>query len=382
MLNRRHIPPILFILTILSFTAPVAAQAVNVGQLHVVEFRTPRQVSPNSIFTVKLDVEYAVHENATIRAAIFKGAGQSDLIWQSDALLIRGGGDQVWETNITAPPTDGTLQLSAYAYYRDGSQWKYLNDTDHRSSYKQVSIRVSKNANLQIQLNKPNLQLTVENLTQKTSEAGDVTITLPVGNTYTISVPSTMQLQNSTRLMFTRWEDGSNQTKRAILLDGDVKLTGSYKTQYLLHLNSIAANYSYTKWYDANSKVTLESPASLPMNWPLGQLGLKYDFHGWSGDVNSASPVINLTMNIPKTINANFSIDFTPLIFPAIFAAGIAGGLILIALKRRTTPPRRDKPLDQPVKPQPVCKNCGEPLQETWMHCIRCGAKLTPETIK
>jgi hypothetical protein len=382
MLNHRHITTLLFILTLLSFTTPLAAQQINVGQLHVVEFQTPRQVSPNSIFSVKLDIEYAIHENATIRAAIFRGTDQIDPIWQSDALNVRGGGDQVWEINITAPPTDGTLQLSAYAYYRDGSQWKYLNETDHRSSYKQVSIRVSKNANLQIQLNVPNLQLTVGNLTEKTSEAGDLTITLPVGNTYPISVPSTVQLQNSTRLLFTSWDDGNNQTKRPMLLDGDVKLTGSYRTQYLLHLNSIATTYSYTKWYDANSKVTLESQNSIPMNWPFDQLGLKYDFQGWSGDVNSASSTINLTMNMPKTINANFSIDLTPLIPPTIIAAGIAGGLMLIALRRRATPRSRDQPLHQPAKPKPLCKNCGEDVQEDWTHCIRCGAKLTPETIK
>lgn len=371
---------VLFLLTLLSFGTPVAAQAPNVGILHVVVFQSPRQVAPNSIFSVKFDVEYAVRENATIRAAIFGGAGQSDLIWQSDSLYVSGGGDKIWIINITAPPTEGALQLSAYAYYRDGNQWKFLNDTDHQSSYKQISIRVAKNANLLIQLNVPDLQLTVGNVTEKTSQAGDIAITLPVGKTYTISVPSVLQLQNSTQLVFRRWDDGINQSKRVILLDGDVKLVGSYKAQYLLHLNSIVSSYSYTKWYDADSKVTLQSLNSIPMNWPLGQLGLKYAFQGWSGDVNSASSEVNLTMNMPKTINANFSIDLTPLIFPTIFAAGVAGALILIMLRRKT--PRTNDQPHEVAKSKSLCQNCGEELEESWTHCIRCGAKLAPETVK
>lgn len=379
-MNRTRLMLLILLLSLLPINIPAIAQSPNVGLLHVVRLQSPRQVPPGSVFTVKIDIEYAVRQNATIRAAIFRGVDQSEMIWQSDSLFVSGGGDKSWTINLTAPPTDGALQLSAYAYYRDGNQWLYLNDTTQGSSYKQITIRVSLNANLQIQLNAPEIQLTIGNLTERTSKSGDVTITLPIDRTYPISVPPIVQLQNSTRLVFGRWNDGSNQTRKVITLDGDIKLAGSYKTQYLLTLSSAVSDYSYARWYDADSKVTLQSKPTVQPGWPLEHLGLKYMFQGWSGDVASASPTINFTMNKPKTVNANFSIDLTPLILPTIISVGIAGGIILYIMKRKGAR-KSNSPDSEVAEPKVKCKNCGEPSEEGWTHCIRCGTKLTPETI-
>jgi hypothetical protein len=257
----------------------------------------------------------------------------------------------------------------------DSGVWKYYNDTLYGPGYTQTQIKVARNANIQIELGVPGIQLAVGNRTERTSQTGREVITLPVGTTYMVSVPSIVQFENSTRILFRTWNDGDNQTQRTILLDGDMRLVGSYRTQYLLRVASTVSNYSYTKWYDADSNVQLQAKLT-SMIWPLESIGLKYDFAGWSGDVNSQSPEINFTMNSPKTINANYSLDYGPLIIPTIVAAGLVGAAVLGLLRRRNADQAHGKPEARTPGSNLTCKNCGKNVEENWTHCISCGAKL------
>ncbi len=182
-----------------------------------------------------------------------------------------------------------------------------------------------------------------------------------------------LDYQNSTRIIFTGWQDGYDQTIRIVHLDGDTKLVGSYRTQYLLRVISNAPSYSYQKWYDAGSKVTLRANDSIPMFWPMGLLGGKYVFSGWSGDSNSKSVAINATMNSPKTLGADFVADYGFLIFYFIIvASGIIGETSLIILKRK----KATKSASKSFSSMTMCSNCGETIDRGWMHCIHCGEKL------
>jgi uncharacterized repeat protein (TIGR02543 family) len=104
----------------------------------------------------------------------------------------------------------------------------------------------------------------------------------------------------------------------------------------------------------------------------LALIGGKYVFSGWTGDVNSSSSEISFAMNSPKTIYANFSIDYGLLIFPIIVALGIIGEITLLALKRR----KRTKMILEPLTPRPTCPSCGEDVEKDWVHCIHCGNNL------
>jgi hypothetical protein len=107
----------------------------------------------------------------------------------------------------------------------------------------------------------------------------------------------------------------------------------------------------------------------------LALFGGKYVFSGWSGDVNSRSGEISFTMNSPKTIYANFSIDYGLLIFAIfaiIIALGIIGEAILLALKRR----KRIETTLAPSTKRATCPYCGEDIEEEWVHCIHCGNNL------
>jgi hypothetical protein len=349
------------------------AQEPNVGLLRA-DLRLPRQVAPNSAFSVTLDVEYAVRYSADISAAIFKSTrGNLTRLWQSDHENVTGGGDRIWTIDLTAPAEEGYLNLTAYAYYLDEGTWRFYSDPVQGPGISEATVKIGKNANLEVELGTPGVAIAVNNGTVTTASNGSAQVTLPVGGTYVVNVTSTVELQNATRMVFRSWNDGINQTQRSIFLDGDMKLVGSYKTQYLLQVNSVVSSYS--KWYDAGSNVTVQSAISVPMNWPLDLLGMTYHFVGWSGDASSQSPQINITINSPRTVNANFSVDYGPLIIPAIFGIGIAGSAVIVLIRRR----RRIENVPDEVKHVELalrCTECGEVVEKGWAHCIRCGAAL------
>jgi hypothetical protein len=355
------------------FTVGVFAHNQSPGRVRVASFVGPRQVAPNTAFYLNLDVEYEVRAATTIRAAIFEGLlNVSVPLWQSDNANVTGGGDKVWTINLTAPPLEGTIQFSSYAYYLDNGVWKFYNDTVLGPGYGQVTIKVSRYATLRVNLGVAGLAVTLGNSSDTTTQAGDLNATLLVGTPYQLSVPSDKEYQNSTRIIFSRWQDGNNQTKRLISLTGDTQLVGYYRAQYLLKVTSSQSGYSYQKWYDAGSNATLQEVNFVPTSWPLALFGGKYVFSGWSGDLNSRSSEISFAMNSPKTIYANFSIDYGLLIFPIIVALGIIGEIILLALRRRK---RTDTTLGPSTK-RATCPNCGEEVEKEWVHCIHCGNNL------
>ena len=386
--NRSAITIILLFLIL----APIVyAQEANVGLLRIARFQAPGQVAPNSVFPLNLDVEYAIHglEDGTIRSAVYSGSliePGSDPLWQSTRVNVTGGGDMTWNLTLTAPANEGVMRLTVFAYYLSGDTWQFYDNSIQGPGYAQISVKVARAANLEVDLGQAGLQITVANSTQQSSNSGGVNFVLPVDETYSVTVPTDVELKNSTKLIFSGWSDGNNDTQRSVLLDGDTRLVGHYRHQYLLQVTSPVPAYSYSKWYDAGANVTLNANTTVPFNPPLDQIGMKYVFQGWTGDLNSKMNQVNVTMDSGKSLNANFSVDYTPLVFPAILVVGIIGALILTMLRRRrvtvTTPEETAEPAA--VEPAPVeeesaplvCGNCGKTVEKEWKHCIHCGADL------
>jgi hypothetical protein len=355
-------------------TAVVLADEPNVGILRVDSFQVPREVAPNSVFSVTLDVEYGLHlrpNNATIRAAIYKGSlNFSDPLWQSSPVTVSLGGEQIWNVNLTSPSTEGEFTLTAAAYFLDQDTWRFFNNSLNGPGIVQAVIRVGKAATLDVSLGVAGVTVTVDNQTFTTSSKGDAQTILFVGNSYHVTVEPLVEFRNSTRIVFKGWSNGNNQTERSVLIDGDVNLVGSYRIQYRLLVNSPASSYS--EWYNVGSNAEIRIPTSVPMNWPLGLLGLQYTFAGWSGDVNSSLPQVNVTMNSPKILNANFSADYTPLVIPVVIALTVTG-IVTFIFTRRLKVQYDSKSTD---KSSLRCHKCGEVVENDWTHCIRCGSDL------
>ena len=351
----------------------VLADEPNVGLLRVDSFQVPTQVAPNSVFYVTIDVIYQTHlrpANATIRAAIYKGElNFSDPIWQSPPVVVPMTGDQVWNVSLTSPSTEGYFNLTAAAYFLDQGSWRFFNNSVNGPSFKQASIRIGKTAHIDVDLGVAGVVVTIGNQKITTSSTGNAETMLFLGETYVVSVVPLVIFQNSTRIVFTGWKNGNSQTQTSILLNGDVRLIGSYRTQYKLRVDSPISPYS--EWYDVGSKVEVHSLSSFPMNWPLGLLGLQYNFVRWSGDINSPMPNLNVTMNAPKSLNANFSPNYAILIVPVILAIGGTGAVALL-IHRQLKTSGQSKTSENSRR----CGECGELAEKDWTHCMHCGSNL------
>jgi hypothetical protein len=394
-LGRRFIILLLAVMLISSFSVAAVSgdDQPNIGVVRVYAFKTPNQVAPASVYSVSIGVNYELRpDNATIHAAIYSGSvNLSGPAWQSNDVIVHGGGDLVWNATLTAPPTEGYFNLTAFAFFLDQGRWVYYNNSFSGPGFVEETIKVSKSASLQIELGIPGLPVKVSDTDVKTSPNGEAQLTLPVGNQYEVTLPNTFDFQNSTRVVFNGWSDSNNQTQRSVILNGDLKLTGTYKVQYLLQLNSPLS--SNATWYDSGSIARVHTYSSIPMNWPLGLLGLKYDFVEWSGSVNSQATQLNVTMDAPKTLNANFSVNYNSAFVPLIIVVGIVGAVVVPLMRRRSKVSEVTIPEPTPVQQVPgeqapaaelpeakeselVCKKCGDDIEKDWTFCIHCGQKL------
>ena len=371
---------ILILFSTLRAATTIYAQGSNVGLLKVASFTGPRQVAPSTKFSLTIDVEYAVHANGTIKLGLFEGSLRNlgSKLWESDPYVVTGGGDRLWVLNLTAPSTKQSWVLTVIASYLETGKWTYYDTPFSGPGYAEFTLKVDDKAELEVDLGTPNIPVAIDASTSSTSASGLVKLQLPVGKAYHVAVPPVVQFDNSTRIVFAGWRGNTSiTTQRTVMLDGDSKIVGIYKRQYLLQVKSNAPGYSNSTWYDAESKALLAVKPVVTMNWPFGSLGLSYTFNGWSGAVNSASTQLNITMNGPKVVSADFTVDYTPLVIPAIILLGALGALALLIAKRRIPPPSvTSEEIRKEEAPSKVCKSCGKPVEDDWTHCVYCGKTL------
>ena len=169
---------------------------------------------------------------------------------------------------------------------------------------------------------------------------GSVELVLAAGN-HSVKVPTIVQVDENTRIVFTDWSDGSADANRSVALNHDIVLQANYVTQYRLQVIS-PVRLGGEGWYDTGSTVNLSIPSQIaPMNGLLGILGGKWVFQGWTedGHVVSGSTIEQVTMNSPHVIGVTWTGDYAlPLAFMGTLAILLALGVLYS--KRR---PRKRK---------------------------------------
>ncbi len=123
-------------------------------------------------------------------------------------------------------------------------------------TFHDFSITVSNKVDLNVHAQFP-VVVTIDDVAQS---PGNVFATVDPG-THTLSVPSTVQVDGSTRLRFDRWDDGSTQTTRSLDLQDDTTLTAVYVTEYRLDLVSPLVNATGAGWYASGSTATFSAPS-------------------------------------------------------------------------------------------------------------------------
>lgn len=103
------------------------------------------------------------------------------------------------------------------------------------------------------------------------------------------------------RSVFDHWSDSQTDNTRVLSIDSNVTLEAAYKQQYRLRAESIFGNVAGTGWIDAGEVANLSVLSPLD----LGN-GTRRVFKGWTGDVDSESQTIQVLMDSPKLVEANW----------------------------------------------------------------------------
>jgi hypothetical protein len=127
------------------------------------------------------------------------------------------------------------------------------------------------------------------------------------GTVVTIGVQSVVLYQNETRMLFAGWNSTSisNNPTTRITVNAPVHLLAVWKTQYLVTLNSEYGKALGGGWYDVGASAQTSVPAEIDYT-----NGTRRLFVGWLGDYSGATPTVALTVNAPKTLNAQWETQY------------------------------------------------------------------------
>jgi hypothetical protein len=127
------------------------------------------------------------------------------------------------------------------------------------------------------------------------------------GQIATIGVQSTIQYSNGTRRVFTGWNStqlGQTPTGQ-ITVNAPTILQASWKTQYLINVQSPYGTPLGSGWYDAGTTTF----ASVPSEIDYGN-GTRRIFANWTGDQSGTASNMTLNVSSPKTIDAQWSTQY------------------------------------------------------------------------
>ena len=146
------------------------------------------------------------------------------------------------------------------------------------------------------------------------------------GSVHTFDIPSQMDTEKGTRLVFASWDDGDASVSRAISHGGEY--TADYETQYQLTIESAWGNPVGQGWYESGevAHVSVHSPAGII---------IRRLFAGWSGDFVGTEASTLLTMDGPKTVIANWRADYFRLYVLMAGVLAVVGPAAGIRIYRR-----------------------------------------------
>ncbi len=132
---------------------------------------------------------------------------------------------------------------------------------------------------------------------------GAVTVLDYSGNSkgFDVTVTDAIPAGTGVQQKFGGWSTGSTSNKLS-LPSQNVTVTASYTTQYLLTVNQNGGDTTPTGWYDAGRQVTVTatSPSGIIPN------STRLIFQQWSGDYQSQSVNMTVSMVKPTTLTVNW----------------------------------------------------------------------------
>lgn len=124
---------------------------------------------------------------------------------------------------------------------------------------------------------------------------------------HSVEVPASPSLASGTRGLFVQWDDGNSSNVRNIFVDNDLTMTADYVTQYYLTVNKNPSYVGTTTgqgWYN-NGTIAVANCTS-----PVPYYSYRYVFVNWTGDAFGNSTTLQILMNSPKTVTANYKAQY------------------------------------------------------------------------
>ena len=162
--------------------------------------------------------------------------------------------------------------------------------------------------------------------------------------------------------------DGAEVKERAVtlLMDRPHSIKISYITQYFLKITSPYGDPRGEDWYATGDVVKYS------VTTPYGIL-IQHLFVAWTGDISSTQSQGTLTMTRPYSIEAKWRDDYSQLGVALVVVAAVAVGFLVMRRReaKRITPTK----YAGSVSASPITTTEAEEF------CIKCGARLSPDSI-
>jgi ribosomal protein L37E len=128
------------------------------------------------------------------------------------------------------------------------------------------------------------------------------------GASASFSGASVVQVSKDTRYVFTGWSGdfSGSSVSGSVTMDAAKTVTAGYQLQYYLTVNvqpSSVPSVQRSGWYNAGDMVSFSVPSSQAVS--VGD-GARLVFSGWSVDGNSQGSTLNLQMNAPHVVTAQY----------------------------------------------------------------------------
>ena len=165
--------------------------------------------------------------------------------------------------------------------------------------------------------------------------SGTVELALSSG-LHTVTVPAIIDINDTSRLRFQSWSDGSKDPTRSMNLTADVSLAPVYVKQSKLTIISPFPN-SADGWYDEGSSVIISTSASRSVNGLLGALGARLEFVGWYENGQLILTAINgsIKMDAGHTLVEGWTTNYTlPIVIIDIILAVV--GIAVLTYNRKS----------------------------------------------
>jgi len=158
---------------------------------------------------------------------------------------------------------------------------------------------------LRIESQFSNVSISIDDSSVETDSNGVITVSVLPG-VHKVEAQSPIQVSERSRGLFDRWSDGNLSNPRSLNISSDTSLSAQYKIQFYLTITDNGGVVSGAGWYDQGT--TANATAVSPCNVVENQNRMV--FKSWSGDFNSDSSSLTLTMDSPHSLNATWTLQY------------------------------------------------------------------------